>query len=147
MGKIALPRARSGADACGDFAHAVASLVLSAWAKSPPVRAHPLRRGRAILPTLRRRFDMTETWSGINRSTMVRQPNPPEGPICIKNEYTTSFRLDPNDPPNSDGREFDAMSDEERHQAALFDPACPLATAAQLACARRVHTVLPCAKT
>lgn len=90
---------------------------------------------------------MTATWSGINRSTMMRQPNPPEGPICIKNEYTTSFRLDPNDPPNSDGREFDAMSDEERHQAALSDPAYPPATAAQLACARSVHTVLPRAKT
>jgi putative transcriptional regulator len=33
------------------------------------------------------------------------------------------------------------MSEEERHQAALSDPECPPATAAQLARARRVPTV------
>jgi putative transcriptional regulator len=59
----------------------------------------------------------------------------------MKKGSITSFRLDPKKPPKTDWRAFDAMSEEERHQAALSDPECPPATAAQLARARRVPTV------
>jgi len=59
----------------------------------------------------------------------------------MKKGSTTSFRLDPKKPPKTDWRAFDAMSEEERHQAALSDPDCPPATKAQLARARRVPTV------
>ena len=53
----------------------------------------------------------------------------------------TSFKLNPKKPPKSNWRAFDAMSDAERHQAAVSDPDAPPATAAQLARARRVPTV------
>ena len=59
----------------------------------------------------------------------------------MKKGSITSFRLDPKRPPKTDWRAFDAMSEEERHQAALSDPDCPPATEAQLARARRVPTV------
>ena len=59
----------------------------------------------------------------------------------MKKGSITSFRLDPKKPPRTDWRAFDAMSDEERHQAALSDPDRPPATGAQLARARRVPTV------
>lgn len=59
----------------------------------------------------------------------------------MKKGSITSFRLDPKKPPKTDWRAFDAMSEEERHQAALSDPDCPPATKAQLARARRVPTV------
>ena len=59
----------------------------------------------------------------------------------MKKGSITSFRLAPKKPPKTDWRAFDAMSEEERHQAALSDPECPPATAAQLARARRVPTV------
>lgn len=59
----------------------------------------------------------------------------------MKKRSIMSFRLDPKRPPKTDWRAFDAMSEEVRHQAALSDPACPPATAAQLARARRVPTV------
>jgi putative transcriptional regulator len=59
----------------------------------------------------------------------------------MKKGSITKFRLDPKKPPKTDWRTFDAVSDEERHRAALADPDCPPATEAQLARARRVPTV------
>ncbi len=59
----------------------------------------------------------------------------------MKRGNITSFRLDPKKPPKTDWRAFDAMSEEERHQAALSDPDSSPATEAQLARARRVPTV------
>jgi putative transcriptional regulator len=59
----------------------------------------------------------------------------------MKKEDTTRFKLNPKKPPKSDWRAFDAMSEEERHRAALSDADCPAATEAQLARARRVPTV------
>ncbi len=59
----------------------------------------------------------------------------------MKKGNITSFRLNPKKPPKTDWHAFDAMSAEERHQAALSDPDCPPATKAQLALARRVPTV------
>lgn len=52
---------------------------------------------------------------------------------------TTTFRLDPKRPPKTDWVEFDAMTEKERHAAAVSDPDCPPATDAQLARARRVR--------
>ena len=59
----------------------------------------------------------------------------------MKKGSTTRFRLNPKNPPKSDWRAFDAMTDEQRHQAALADPDARPATAAQLARARRLPTV------
>jgi putative transcriptional regulator len=59
----------------------------------------------------------------------------------MKKGSTTKFRLNPKRPPKSDWRAFDAMTEEERHAAALSDPDCPPATPAQLARARRVPNV------
>src|SRR5712671_818815 len=59
----------------------------------------------------------------------------------MKKRSITSFRLDPKRPPKTDWRAFDAMSEDERHQAALSDPNAPPATEAQLARARRVPSV------
>jgi putative transcriptional regulator len=59
----------------------------------------------------------------------------------MKKEGITKFKLDPKRPPRTDWRAFDAMSEEERHRAALSDPECPPATEAQLTRARRVPTV------
>jgi DNA-binding transcriptional regulator YiaG/uncharacterized DUF497 family protein len=52
----------------------------------------------------------------------------------------TRFKLTKK-PPKSDWRAFDAMTEEERHQAALSDSDAPPATEAQLARARRMPTV------
>jgi putative transcriptional regulator len=41
-------------------------------------------------------------------------------------------------PPKTDWRAFDAMTEEERHAAAVSDPDCPPATDAQLVRARRL---------
>jgi putative transcriptional regulator len=54
---------------------------------------------------------------------------------------TTRFKLDPKRPPKTDWRAFDAMTEEERHAAAVSDPDCPPATEEQLARARRVVNV------
>jgi len=54
---------------------------------------------------------------------------------------TTKFRLNPKRPPKTDWRAFDAMIEAERHAAAISDPDCPPATAAQLVRARRVPQV------
>ena len=59
----------------------------------------------------------------------------------MKKGSTTRFKLDPKRPPKTDWRAFDAMSDEERHRAAVSDPDAAPATEAQLARARRVPTV------
>ena len=59
----------------------------------------------------------------------------------MKKGNITRFKLNPKKPPKTDWRAFDAMTEEERHRAALSDPDCPPATKAQLACARRVPTV------
>jgi putative transcriptional regulator len=59
----------------------------------------------------------------------------------MKKRNITKFELNPNRPPKTDWRTFDAMSEEERHAAALSDPDCPPAAGAQLARARRVPTV------
>ncbi len=40
----------------------------------------------------------------------------------MKQASITKFRLDPKRPPKTDWRAFDAMSDVERHQAAVSDP-------------------------
>ncbi len=59
----------------------------------------------------------------------------------MKKGSITRFKLNPKKPPKTDWRAFDAMSDEERHRAAVSDPDAPPATEAQLARARRVPTV------
>jgi hypothetical protein len=56
----------------------------------------------------------------------------------MKKRNGRRFKLDPKKPPTTDWRAFDAMSDKERHRAALSDADCPPATEAQLARARRV---------
>jgi hypothetical protein len=64
----------------------------------------------------------------------------PEGQSRMKKGSITRFRLDPKRPPETDWRAFDAMGEDERHQAALSDSESPPATEAQLARARRVST-------
>src|SRR5499427_640148 len=59
----------------------------------------------------------------------------------MKKGNITRFKLNPKKPPKTDWRAFDAMSEEQRHRAAVSDPDCPPATEAQLARARRVPTV------
>ncbi len=59
----------------------------------------------------------------------------------MKKGSITKFKLRAKNPPKTDWRAFDAMSEEERHAAAISDPACPPATDAQLARARRVPHV------
>jgi putative transcriptional regulator len=59
----------------------------------------------------------------------------------MKKGSTTKLRLNPRKPPKTDWRAFDAMTEKERHAAAVSDPDCPPATAAQLARARRVPNV------
>jgi putative transcriptional regulator len=59
----------------------------------------------------------------------------------MKKGSITKFRLNPKKPPKTDWRAFDAMSDEDRHRAALSDADSPPATRAQLARARRVPNV------
>jgi putative transcriptional regulator len=59
----------------------------------------------------------------------------------MKKDGITRFKLNPKAPPKTDWRAFDAITEEERHQAALSDPDAPPATASQLARARRMPTV------
>jgi putative transcriptional regulator len=59
----------------------------------------------------------------------------------MKKGSITRFKLDPKRPPKTDWRAFDAMTEEERHAAAVSDPDCPPATEAQLATARRMISV------
>jgi hypothetical protein len=53
----------------------------------------------------------------------------------------TRFKLNLKKPPKTDWRAFDAMSEKERHDAALSDPDCLPASEAQLA--RAVRRQLP----
>jgi putative transcriptional regulator len=59
----------------------------------------------------------------------------------MKKGSITRFKLDPKKPPESDWRAFDALTEEERHQAALSDLDALPAAEAPLARARRVPTV------
>jgi len=59
----------------------------------------------------------------------------------MKKGSTTRFKLNAKKPPKTDWRAFDAMSERDRHRAALSDPDARPATAAQLARARRVPSV------
>ena len=59
----------------------------------------------------------------------------------MKRGSITKFKLNPKKPPKSDWRAFDAMSDAQRHRAALADPDALPASKAQLARARRIPTV------
>ena len=51
----------------------------------------------------------------------------------MKKGSITRYRIDHKNPPKADWTAFDAMTEEERHAAALSDPDCPPATEAQLA--------------
>jgi putative transcriptional regulator len=59
----------------------------------------------------------------------------------MKKEGIARFNLYPKKPPKTDWRAFDAMTEEERHQATLLDSDAPPATEAQLARARRAPAV------
>lgn len=59
----------------------------------------------------------------------------------MKKDGVTRFKLDPKNPPKTDWRAFDAMTDEERHAAALSDPDAPPASKDQLARARRAPDI------
>jgi putative transcriptional regulator len=59
----------------------------------------------------------------------------------MRRENITKFKLTPRNPPKTDWRRFDAMTEEERHRAAVSDPDCPPVSAAQLARARRIPDV------
>jgi len=59
----------------------------------------------------------------------------------MKKGSITRFKLDPKKPPKSDWRKLDAMTEKDRHQAALSDSDAPPATEAQLARARRLPSV------
>ena len=59
----------------------------------------------------------------------------------MKRGNITRFRLNPKKLPKTDWHAFDAMSEAERHRAAVSDPDASPATKAQLARARRVPTV------
>lgn len=59
----------------------------------------------------------------------------------MKRENITKIKLNPRKPPKSDWRAFDAMSEEERHQAAVSDPDAQPANEARLARARRLPSV------
>ena len=59
----------------------------------------------------------------------------------MKKGSISKLKLNPKRLPKSDWRAFDAMTEEERHQAALSDSDAPPATEAQLARSRRVPTV------
>jgi putative transcriptional regulator len=54
-------------------------------------------------------------WSGGIRATQSWQSRMKKGNI-------TRFRLDPKNPPKTDWRAFDAMTEAERHLAAISDP-------------------------
>ena len=59
----------------------------------------------------------------------------------MKRGSITRFKLNAKKPPKTDWRAFDAMSEQDRHRAALSDADSPPATEALLARARRVPTV------
>jgi len=57
----------------------------------------------------------------------------------MKKGSITKFKLNPKKPPKTDWRAFDAMTEEQRHRAAVSDPDAPPATEAQLARTRRAR--------
>jgi putative transcriptional regulator len=59
----------------------------------------------------------------------------------MKKGSTTKFKLNAKRPPKSDWHAFDAMSEADRHKAALADADALPATKTQLARARRVPSV------
>ena len=59
----------------------------------------------------------------------------------MKKRSITKFKLNAKKPPKTDWRAFDAMTEEQRHRAAVSDPDARPATEAQLARARRLPTV------
>ena len=59
----------------------------------------------------------------------------------MKKRSITKFKLNPKKPRKTDWRAFDAMTEKQRHRAAVSDPDAPPATEAQLARARRLPTV------
>jgi|SRR5579872_3818328 len=59
----------------------------------------------------------------------------------MKKGSITKFKLSAKKPPKTHWRAFDAMSEAERHQAALSDPDSQPATEAQLTRARHIPTV------
>ena len=59
----------------------------------------------------------------------------------MKKGSITRFKLNAKKPPKADWRAFDAMSEADRHRAALADADARPATRAQLARARRVPSV------
>jgi putative transcriptional regulator len=59
----------------------------------------------------------------------------------MKKESITSFSLDQKKPPKTDWRDFDAMSEDERHRAALSDVDALPTPEKQLDGARRMPTV------
>jgi putative transcriptional regulator len=59
----------------------------------------------------------------------------------MKKGSITRFKLDPEKQPRSNWRAFDAMTEGQRHQAALSDPDALPSTKTQLARARRVPSV------
>ena len=59
----------------------------------------------------------------------------------MKKRSITKFKLNPKKPPKTDWRAFDAMTEEQRHRAAVSDPDALPSTGAQLARARRLPTV------
>src|SRR5882762_5845102 len=63
------------------------------------------------------------------------------GQSRMKKGSITKFKLNPKKPPKTDWRAFDAMTEEQRHRAAVSDPDAPPATEAQLARARRLPSV------
>jgi putative transcriptional regulator len=59
----------------------------------------------------------------------------------MKKRTTTKLKLNPRKPPKSNWRTFDAMTEKDRHRAALSDPSAPPASSAQLERARRLPSV------
>ena len=57
----------------------------------------------------------------------------------MKDENTTTFRLDPNNPPAADWSDLDALTDEEKHAAACADADAQPATEEQLARGKRTY--------
>src|SRR5262249_519426 len=75
------------------------------------------------------------------RAKSAHRPVLPEERSRVKGGSVTRVRLNPTKPPKTDWRAFDALSEEERHRAALSDLGVQPATKAQLARARRVSSV------
>ena len=71
---------------------------------------------------------------------------PREERVRMKKESIMKFRVDPKSPPKTDWRDFDAMSEQERHRAALSDPDAQPATEKQLQAPAAYQPCARCAK-